>query len=401
MSGATPSATPPPPVWLLAAMPAMGAFASSIYLPSMPAMAVDLQVPVDQVQLSVTAYLAAMASCMLLVGPLSDRLGRRKVAMVTLTAFFIGSLAALCATSVGMLIAARLVQGLGASGGIVLARSMLRDSYADLEVAKASGTMSMSVSVAPLLAPLVGGYVQEHLGWRANLLIIALMAAAVGLLALKRLPETLLPEKRQLHRPLLSGLLPGYWRLLRLRPFMAHALPVAFGAAAAFAYQTEAPVLLIAVMHLPPSLYGYYGALPSLGFFAGAFIVRHTAGRLSRMHLIDLGLALFVTAGLLMAGLAAGLPPAPWAVAAPMLLFGLGNGMLLPSASVGGMNADLTMIGFSAALSSSMRMAAGSTGSLLVTAFPGGSALWLGGLIAGMGLLAFALWRVLSKGLSR
>ena len=73
--------------------------------------------------------------------------------------------------------------------------------------------------------------------------------------------------------------------------------------------------------------------------------------------------------------------------------------MRCPSASVGGMNADLTMIGFSAALSSSMRMGAGSLGSLLITALPGGSALWLGGLIAGIGLLAFGLWRVLGKGL--
>lgn len=369
-----------PPVWLLAALPAVGVFASSVYLPSIPAMATELQVPGGQIQFTITVYLAAMSACMLVIGPLSDKLGRRRISLTMLALFMLGSVAAMLATNVALLLAARVVQGAGASGGVVLARSMLRDAYDDTEAARAGATMSMSIAVVPMLAPLYGGWVQQHLGWRANLLSIALLVGLLWLTALRRLPETLPVARRRTDGGHL--MLVGYAQLLRMRAFLTYSLPVAFGAVATFAYQTEAPLLLIRMLHVPASQYGIYGALPAVGFVGGSFLTRHWAGQVDRRRLMQAGGGLCLVAGAIMAGLALAFAPTPWTIAAPMLLFGLGNGLVLPNGSFGSMSAAPLLIGASSALSGCLRMGAGALGSLLATALPSGSVVALGLLIA-------------------
>lgn len=396
MRGASP-ASPLPPVWLLAALPAVGVFASSVYLPSMPAMASEFGVPAGQVQFTITAYLAAMSACMLVVGPLSDRRGRRRISQGLLLLFMLGSLAAVFANDVQTLLAARIVQGAGASGGVVLARSMLRDAYDDVAAARAGATMSMSIAVVPMLAPLVGGWVQQHLGWRANLVLIALLVSALWLTAHRLLPETLPPERRRTDAR--RTMLTGYGHLLAMRRFMAYSLPVSFGAVAIFAYQTEAPLLLIGMLEIPASHYGFYGALPAIGFLAGSIVTRRSAGRVPRGRLMQLGGICCVVAGLVMAAVALAWPPTPLRIALPMILFGFGNGLVLPNGSFGSMSAAPLLIGASAALSGCLRMGSGALGSMAATALPFGSVVALGLLIAGASAAGLVSWRLLGKGL--
>src|SRR5690606_41543434 len=114
---------PPPALWLVAAMPALSIFASLVYMPSIEAMATDFAVGTEAIQHTVTVYLAALSGCALVVGPLSDRYGRRRISMLALTIFLVGSLTALAADGIVALLAARFLQGMGAAGGIVLPRS--------------------------------------------------------------------------------------------------------------------------------------------------------------------------------------------------------------------------------------------------------------------------------------
>ena len=167
------------PLWLLSALPAVGLFASSAYLPSLPAMARDFGVPTCQVQLTVTAYLAAMAAFMLVVRPWSDRIGRRCIGQCSLVVFFVGSVAAWLSPSVGWLLVARVVQGIGASSGMVLSRAMVRDAMNDHEAARAIAQMGMSIALAPILAPMIGGLMQQAFGWRGNLLLFAVLGLAL------------------------------------------------------------------------------------------------------------------------------------------------------------------------------------------------------------------------------
>ncbi len=390
-------AVPAPALWLVASMPALGIFASLVYMPSIEAMAIDFGVGAEAIQHTVTAYLAALACFALVAGPLSDRYGRRRIAMLSLTIFVAGSFIALASSTIEWLLLARFLQGMGASGGIVLPRSMIRDSLHDLHAARASASIAMSISVVPMLTPLVGGYVQDFAGWRANFALVAVLALALWGLASRQLHETLPPARRFADGA--RAMLRGYVSLFANRQFMVHTLPVACGAVAIFSYQTEAPVLLIAELGVPPTEYGYYAALPAMGFFAGTSMTRRFALTITRGRLIEAGCGLYVAAGLTMALLALAFGPDPWLIALPMILFGAGNGLVMPNAGIGGVSAAPALIGCASALSSCMRMGSGSLGSSLVTHLPAGSASSLGLLVASTGVAALACWFALGRGM--
>jgi DHA1 family bicyclomycin/chloramphenicol resistance-like MFS transporter len=385
-----------PPLWIISLLPALGLFASAVHLPSIPAMAADFGVGVEAVQNTVTVYLASMALFCLVVGPVSDRVGRRRVGLSMLFVFLVGSVLALLAQSVPVLLAARLLQGMGASGGLVLSRSMVKDALSGPAAAKAAAQVSMSVAVAPMLAPLFGGYVQQRLGWHANFVVVAGLALALFLFARLRLVETL-PQKHR-YASSYRAMAAGYVGLLGMRRFLVHTIPVMCGAVGLFSFQTAAPVLLIGGMHVPPEDYGLFAAMPAAGFMMGTFLTSRIAARVRERSLIEAGCLLFIASGALITVLAWRFAPTPWCVALPMLLFGLGNGLLMPTATLGSMSAAPLLVGSAAALVSCLRMGAGSIGSLLVSGLPSGSVLALGAVVSCAGIAALSSWALLGKG---
>lgn len=384
------------PLWLLSALPAVGLFSSSAYLPSLPAMARDFGVPIGQVQLTVSAYLAAMAGFMLVVGPWSDRAGRRPVGLITLVVFFLGSLAAWWAPSIEWLIAARIAQGIGASGGMVLSRSMVRDAMNDDAAARASAHLGMSIAIAPIVAPMIGGLVQQSFGWRANLLLFSVLGLVLAAASVRGLVETLPPERR--HTQGGWRLLSGYVELLRTRRFMANTLPVAIGALGIFAYNTQAPALLIGELHVSAAAFGVYGALPPLGYVFGNFLVTRLTGQITQRKLIETGCGLFALSGGIVALLSGVFGDIAACIAVPALLFGLGNGLLMPNATLRSMSVSPMLVGSSSALSSCLRMGAGALGSLMVVSLPIQGGVRLGLLIAILGVLSLLCFLGLSRG---
>lgn len=385
-----------PPLWIISMLPALGLFASAVHLPSIPAMATDFGVGMEEVQQTITLYLASMALFSLVVGPMSDRLGRRRVGLAMLLVFLIGSIVALMAHSVPVLLSGRLLQGIGASGGLVLSRSMVKDALSGPAAAKAAAQVSMVVALAPMLAPAFGGYVQQHFGWHTNFIIVAGMALVLFLFAALRLVETLPTDKRYA-KDLLS-MVAGYVGLLGMRKFQVHTIPVMCGAIGLFTFQTGAPVLLIDSMKVAPEDYGLFAAMPAAGFMMGTFFTTRMAARLREKTLIEGGCLLFIAAGMLIILLALGFPATPWSVALPMLLFGVGNGLLMPTATLGSMSAAPLLIGSAAALVSCLRIGAGSMGSLVITVLPSNTALSLGCVIFFAGCSAFVSWAWLGKG---
>ncbi|HEV2611920.1 MAG TPA: multidrug effflux MFS transporter [Noviherbaspirillum sp.] len=385
-----------PPLWMISLLPALGLFASAVHLPSIPAMASAFSVTPDLMQYTVTVYLGAMAAFSLVVGPLSDRLGRRPVALLMLAVFLIGSVAALFSATVPMLLAARLLQGIGASGGLVLSRSMVKDALNGQMAAKAAAQVSMAVAVAPMLAPLFGGYIQELFGWRANFVVVALFAVALLALATRRLVETLPGHKRFVSSH--WSMLVNYVGLLGMRKFHVHTLPVMCGAVGLFTYQTGAPVLLIGHMDVSPADYGVFAAMPALGFMMGTFTTTRIALHTKAETLIEAGCVLFIASGMLIVGLSLWTSPGPWSVAIPMVLFGAGNGLLMPTATIGGLSAAPLLVGSAAALISCLRMGAGSAGSYIITKLPPDSVTALGSLVFAAGIMALLSWVYLGRG---
>lgn len=385
-----------PPLWVISLMPALGLFTSSVHMPSIPAIAKEFGVTPGPIQQCVAAYLAAMAIFALVVGPMSDRLGRRPVGLLTLFIFFAGSITAMFSTSAPMLLVASLLQGVGASGGVVLSRSMVRDVLSGQAAAKASAQVAMVVAIAPMLAPIFGGYVQQVFGWRANFVIVVLVTLLLLLLSMLRLVETLPEHKRNMSS--LGPMLKDYVGLLGLRRFQVHTVPIMCGTVGLFSYQTGGPVLLIGGMHVAPAAYGLYAAMPAFGFMIGTYITSRLALHVKEKTLIEAGCMLFVTSGALITALGIWTSPTPWAVALPMLLFGAGNGLVTPTATMGSLSAAPLLIGSAAALVGCLRMGAGSLGSFAITELPSKSATALGCVVSAAGFVAILSWRSLGMG---
>src|SRR5476651_735435 len=176
---------------LLAALSAIGPLTTDMYLPSLPDIARQLGASTAQVQLTISAYLIGFAVGQILYGPVSDRHGRKPVLLSALALYCVASLACALSTSIEMLIVARFVQALGGSGGIVLARAVVRDLYSGVRAGRELSLIGSVMALAPVLAPIAGGVLQTGFGWRSVFVALVVAGLAGAVFVWLQLPETL------------------------------------------------------------------------------------------------------------------------------------------------------------------------------------------------------------------
>ena len=166
----------------------LGLVASTIYVPSIPAIANALDTSVSRVQLTFVAYLAALAASMLILGPLSDRCGRRRTMILGVSLSALGSIGCAASPTIGCLIGARIVQGIGLSGGMVVGRATIRDIYGEEGAAQVIAGLSILLTLLQAFAPIPGGYLQAWIGWQANFAAVAALAMVqrIRLCAIRR-----------------------------------------------------------------------------------------------------------------------------------------------------------------------------------------------------------------------
>src|SRR5512143_2842776 len=191
------SATPWRLLALLMAMTAIGPAALNILVPALPGLVSLLASDAETVQLTLSLYLLSLATAQLLLGPFSDRFGRRPVVLGGLTLAVVAALAAIATTSIGALIAMRIAQAVGASGGIVIGRAIIRDLYERDRAAAMIGLVTTAMVIAPMVAPLIGGILDTAFGWEAIFFFIALLSVTVLIWAALALPETRAPRVAQ------------------------------------------------------------------------------------------------------------------------------------------------------------------------------------------------------------
>jgi MFS transporter, DHA1 family, multidrug resistance protein len=184
---------------LLAALAALGQFASSAYLPSMPAMGLELGASVSAVQFTMTAYLAAFAVMQLVYGPLSDRFGRRPIMLTGCVLFIAGSVLCMVAVSIEAVIAGRAVQAVGACAGAVASRAVVRDLFEGPELTRAMAAIAMAFSAVPAVAPVVGGVLQMLAGWHGSFAASVLFGVVVLIPVVLFLRETNYRRQAQLN----------------------------------------------------------------------------------------------------------------------------------------------------------------------------------------------------------
>jgi DHA1 family bicyclomycin/chloramphenicol resistance-like MFS transporter len=168
----------------------LGQVASTIYVPSVPAIASALETSVSHVQLTFVAYLAAFAMSMLVLGPLSDRCGRRRTMILGISLSALGSIACAASPTIECLISARILQGVGLSGGMVVGRAAIRELYGEDGAARIIAGLSIVLTLLQAFAPIPGGYLQAWIGWRANFAAIATLAVAALAMVLRFVPES-------------------------------------------------------------------------------------------------------------------------------------------------------------------------------------------------------------------
>ncbi len=274
---------------LLALLSAFTPLSIDMYLPALPMIAADLRGTAGDIQLTLSAFLIAFGFGQIFYGPAGDRFGRRPVILTGLATYIVASIGCAFAAEAGHRVLLRQLPGLAACGGVVLARTMVRDLAEKDQAARAMSLMHACSTIAPMLAPLIGGQVLWFLGWRAIVWVLAGIGVLAWTATWLRLPETLRPEYRQpLH---IGSVLKRYGELVRHRAFMGYALTGAFQFAALFSFLSGSPFVFIERYGIEPRLYGViFGAqvmFLTLGSLTNArFVPRVGAQRMLRAAVI-------------------------------------------------------------------------------------------------------------------
>jgi DHA1 family bicyclomycin/chloramphenicol resistance-like MFS transporter len=358
------AATPWRLLALLMAMTAIGPATLNILVPALPGLIERLATDTGTAQLTLSLYLLSLASAQLLLGPLSDRFGRRPVVLAGLALSVVASLAAIATSTIGALIGARIVQAIGASTGIVIGRAIIRDLYDRERAAAMIGLVTTAMVIAPMVAPLVGGILDTAFGWEAIFLFIALFSGAVLTWAVLVLPET---------RPASVSSTPAVlWRewgaLLRNAKFYGYMLAGALGSAPFFTFLGGGPHVVVTLMGRTSAEYGLWFAISSLGYMSGNFTVSRLSQRFGVDTLIMAGIGFEFVGACLTAILIVSLPDAgPAIVFLPQFVISYGNGLLLPNAIAGAVSIRPQAAGTASGLTGFAQMATGAASTQVVS----------------------------------
>ncbi len=309
--------------WILAGLSTLGPFAIDTYLPSFGAIARDLQASEWQVQQSLTAYMAPFALMALWHGAVSDTLGRRRVVLFGLMVFALASIGAALASSIHELWLWRAVQGAVGGTGMTVGRAVVRDVADGPMAQRMMSQVTMMFAVAPALAPVIGGWLEMHWGWRSIFWFLAVVATLIALACWRLLPETLPVDRRP---PFDAGsLLRAYRGLFTHGGFLRLACILGLNFAGFFVYVLAAPVYLPRVLELQTTAFAWLFVPAVAGTMLGAFLSSRLAGRVSRRQCVLVGYGLMAAAVLAHLALALLMTPirVPWATA-PLMLYNTG-----------------------------------------------------------------------------
>jgi DHA1 family bicyclomycin/chloramphenicol resistance-like MFS transporter len=365
---------------------------TDLYLASLPSLATGFAVPAATVQLTLSLFVIGFGGAQLVIGPLSDRYGRRPVLLWGLTLYVAAS--ALCgfAQSIELLIAARFLQALGCCSAVVIARAIVRDAYAREDSMRVMAKVSTWLSLAPLLGPILGSYLQVAFGWRAAFAALGLLSAAVMAATFLRLPETNMHKDPQATR--LSGLLVNYRIVLGAREFWAHALPGALSYGAIFAFISGSSFVLIRVLNVPTAWFGYCFAFGVSGYMAGTLVCRRLLPKAGSDGGLRIGSIVSLVSGIFfLAAVAAGV--AHWSLLLAAMFFTMGaHGINFPIAQSGAVSPFAQQAGTAAGLMGALYMTVAFIVGSVVGATHNGTLYPLAFISCALGVLIFAAARI-------
>ena len=358
-------ATPWGLLTLLMAVTSIGPTSLNILVPAVPQLSRDLGADIATLQLTVSLFLIGLGGAQLVMGPLSDRFGRRPVLLAGLAPTVLSCLAAIPMSRAAGLIVARIVQALGASAGIVVSRAIIRDLFDRSRAASMIGLVATVMVVVPTFGPLIGGVLDTAFGWQSIFIFSAVTSLMVLIWAALTLPET-----RGFNAP--AATQAGFWadlgQLARSRSFWGYVLVAAFGSSTFFAFLGGGPHVIVTLMGRTSAEYGIWFAIGSIGYMAGNFGSSRLSVRYGIEPLILWGIATEVLGAVIATALAAVVNDwGPAIVFMPQMIVSLGNGLLLPGAIAGAVSIRPQAAGTAAGITGCAQMVVGAA----VTQFSG------------------------------
>lgn len=384
----------PPHVSTLILLSGLSALAMNIFLPSLPGMTEYYQTDYRVMQLSVAVYLGVNAVLQILIGPISDKFGRRPVILWGLTLFLIATIGCIFAPTAEIFLAFRMGQA-AVAVALVLSRAAVRDMYPQDKAASMIGYVTMGMAIVPMIGPAIGGALDEVFGWRANFWMLFILGAICLALVWSDMGETARTSGKTLGRQFRE-----YPELLTSPRFWGYAMAAAFTSGAFFAYLGGAPFVGTEVFNLTPAQLGIYFGAPAVGYLLGNFIsgrfsVRVGVNRMVLWGCILNAFGLAVSLSIFLTGNGTvhrffGL----------MTFVGLGNGMTIPNATAGMLSVRPHLAGTASGLGGALMIGGGaalsaSAGALLGPGTGATPLLWLMFTTSALGVVAIrvVIWR--------
>ena len=319
----------PPATGTLIVLTSLAALSMNLFLPSLPGMTAHFQTEYGIMQIAVAGYLLVSAFMQVIIGPISDRYGRRRVMLGAIAIFIVASFGCAIAPNVESFLAFRMVQA-AIVAGLVVPRAAIRDMYDQARAGAMIGWVTMGMSVAPMIAPAFGGVLDGAFGWQANFVALGLAGLVCLALAWADMGETAIRSESNLGQQIAE-----YPALLTAPRFWGYALTAATASGAFFAYLGGAPYVGSVVFGLTPEVLGIYFGAPAIGYMIGNGLSGSFSARIGIRRMIAAGTLVTV------AGLAFGIALFLAGLGSPLSFFGsvvfvgLGNGLVIPNSMAG------------------------------------------------------------------
>ncbi|OBQ95345.1 MULTISPECIES: multidrug effflux MFS transporter [unclassified Mesorhizobium] len=342
---------------VLGLLSAIGPFAIDMYLPALPSIGEDLKAGTAAVQMSLLIFFLSMGFGQIVVGPISDMVGRKLPLYVGLALFMVGGVGSAMAPNIEWLIAFRFLQGLGASAGMAVPRAIVRDLHTGNEAAKLMSLLMLVFSVSPILAPLTGSQIIESFGWRAVFWTVTGAAALATILLATSLKETRSAEERA--NSSFGTALAGYRYLMSDRNFLGLTAIAGFGIASFFVYLSSSSFILIDHYGLSPSVYSVFFSINAVAFIGMSQLTGMLADRFGLRRVVWVAVTGYATVMVaLFAIMASGVDRLD--VMAALLFVGYGFlGLVIPTTSVLAMEEHGEIAGTASALMGTLHFAIG------------------------------------------
>lgn len=277
-------------VLVLGSLTALGPFSIDMYLPGFTGIAKDLNTSVSNVSLTLSSYFIGISVGQLLYGPLLDRFGRKKPLYIGLLVYILASLACYFVTSIDYFIVLRFIQAVGSCGASVAAITMVRDLFPVKEIPKVFAKLMLVLGLSPMLAPTIGGYITEDLGWHMVFLILTFMGIAVLLASKFLLKSNYIPETSISLKP--APIINNFITVLKEPQFYTYAFTGGVAFSGLFTYVASSPVIFMDIYKVDGKVYGWIFAFLSISFIGTSQLNSYLLKNYSSEQLINIGLKL-------------------------------------------------------------------------------------------------------------